>query len=117
LRQQQSEQPDRPIIFLFFCFIPKLKETKMKFPIYLYKTRSDKEPEIYLEDEDTLIWSGIGGAVTLSLQDMKRWIKQADRKLKLIANHNPKQQVKYDADVPRVRMESPANNHGGQRKW
>ena len=57
----------------------------MKFPIILYKTRSEQEPEIYLEDEDTLIWSGIGGIVTLSLQDMKKWIKQADRKLKKLA--------------------------------
>ena len=58
------------------------KTEKKEFPILLYKTRSYSEPDIYLEDEDTLVWSGIGEGVTLSLKEMKKWIKQAERKLR-----------------------------------
>lgn len=50
----------------------------MKYPILLYRPRTSSDPEIYLEDEDTLIWSGIGGAVTFSVKDMRRWLKRID---------------------------------------
>ncbi|MFW6282966.1 MAG: hypothetical protein ACOC1P_02845 [Minisyncoccales bacterium] len=66
----------------------KNKRKMNKFPILLYKVRNCQEPEIYLEDEDTLVWSGIGGEVTLSINDMKRWIKQAERKLKEMNSEN-----------------------------
>lgn len=56
----------------------------VKYPLYLYKTRSNQDPDIYLEDEDTLIWAGIGGVITLSVRDMKRWIKRIDKLQKCV---------------------------------
>jgi hypothetical protein len=60
----------------------------MNYPVYLYKTTSNNQPDIYLEDEDTLIWAGIGGEVTLSVKDIRRWIKRIDSLKKRETSHD-----------------------------
>jgi len=40
----------------------------MKFPIDLYKKDT---PRWIWEDEDTLIWAGVGGEVILSIKELK----------------------------------------------
>ena len=47
-----------------------------KYPIDLYKRET---PRWILQDEDTLIWAGVGGSVELSIKELKLVLRRVDK--------------------------------------